>query len=333
MTRITRTPAAPAGSYMTMNPNASDAIGMALVNAFAQRGYATALPDPDTIAITRRDGSQVRGSLAEWRRYAANRSPAELPAMAARYADQAVQALEQGPAAAPAGGGARRMLEEGSLRIRLYPENAFDERMRAALLTRPLAPGLLETVVADLPDSIVPLNRTDLGDVTEDEAFGGALARSIEGEPHYVQATDMDGVKISHIGEQHRYIGAHVHALRRHFPGPLPFGALVAFPLPEYVTVHEIGPDPHLVLAIKTVQDVAAQLAGSGERPVSPQVYWWRPGEYERMDERTGLYSGRVPDLRPVGVQVEQGEDGRLKVGLLGDATGELVQGWEAARR
>src|SRR3954447_21991874 len=26
------------------------------------------------------------------------------------------------------------------------------------------------------------------------------------------------GVKIAHIGEQHRYIGAHAHVLRRHFP-------------------------------------------------------------------------------------------------------------------
>ncbi|WP_173100184.1 hypothetical protein [Actinomadura verrucosospora] len=317
---------------MTMNPNASDAIGMALVNAFAQRGYPCALPDADTIAITRRDGSQVHGSLVEWRRYAVTRPAEELPAMAAQYVDQAVQALEQGPSAAPSGGGARRMMEEGGLRIRLYPEGALDERMRAALLTRPLAPGLLETVVADLPDSIVPLNRADLGDVPEHEAFGNALARSIEAEPHYVQATDVDGVKISHIGEQHRYIGAHAHVLRRHFPGPLPFGALVAFPLPEYVAVHEIGADPHLVLAIKTMQDVAARLAGTGERPVSPQVYWWRPGEYEQMEERAGFYSGRVPDLRPVGVQVEQGEDGRLSVGLHGDTTAELVQGWESAR-
>lgn len=330
MIEITGTPAARDGSYMTMNPN--DAIAAALIDAFARRGYPCSLPDPNTLAITFKDGSQARADISEWRNYAGRNSRADLPGLAAQYADRAVQAFERGPAAAPAGGGVRRMLEEGSLRVRLYPESALDERMRAALVTRPLAPGLLETVVADLPDSIVPLNRADLGDVPEHEAFGAALARSIEAEPHYVQATDVDGVKIAHIGEQHRYIGAHAHVLRRHFPGPLPFGALVAFPLPEYVAVHEIGSDQHLVLALKTMQEVAARLAGNGERPISPQLYWWRPGEYERMEERAGFYSGRVPDLRPVGVQIEQGEDGRLTVGLVGDATAELVQGWEAAR-
>jgi hypothetical protein len=329
MIEITRTPAPRDESYMTMNPN--DVVATALIDAFAQRGYPCSLPDPNTLAVTFRDGSQARADISEWRAHAGRNSREALPGLAAQYADRAVQAFERGPAA-PSGGGARRLLEEGSLRVRLYPESALDERMRAALLTRPLAPGLLETVVADLPDSIVPLNRADLGDVPEHEAFGAALARSVEAEPHYVQATEVDGVKIAHIGEQHRYIGAHAHVLRRHFPGPLPFGALVAFPLPEYVAVHEIGHDPHLVLALKTMQEAAARLAGSGERPISPQVYWWRPGEYERMEVRAGFYSGRVPDLRPVGVQIEQGEDGRLSVGLLGDATAELVQGWEAAR-
>ena len=135
-----------------------------------------------------------------------------------------------------------------------------------------------------------------------------------------------------HVGEQHRYVGAHAQVLARHLPGPLPFGALVAFPLPEYVLLHAIGTDAHLVLAIKTAQDVAAKLAGSGEKPISPQVYWWRPGEYERTDERTALFGGRVPDLVPVGVQVEQGEQGRVNVGLVGEPTGELVRAWEAAR-
>jgi hypothetical protein len=173
--------------------------------------------------------------------------------------------------------------------VRLYPENALDERMRAA------------------------------------------LAQSIEREPHYVQANELNGVKLSNIGERHRYVGAHAQVLRRHFPGPLPFGALVAFPLPEYVMVHEIGMEQHLVLALKTVQDVAARFAGDGDKPITAQVYWWRPGQYETMAERDALFSGRVPDLRPVGVQVEQDGE-RLQVGLVGDHTAELVQGWEAAR-
>ncbi|WP_433478588.1 hypothetical protein ACQPZP_17075 [Spirillospora sp. CA-142024] len=310
-----------------MNPNSHDIIGMALIDAFAQRGYQAALPDPDTVAVTLKDGARVQAGIAEWRAHAGRNPRSALPGIAAQYADQAVQAFERQPAPAPAGG----RLDTGSLRVRLYPENALDEQMRAALVTRPLAPGLLQTVVVDHPDSIVPLNRADLGGLAESEAFGHALTQSIEREPHYVQATDVQGIKIANIGEQHRYIGAHVQVLRRYFPGQLPFGALVAFPLPEYVMVHEIGTEQHLVIALKTVQEVAARLAGTGERPISPQVYWWRPGGYEAMAERDALYGGRVPELRPVGVHVEQGEEG-LKVGLVGDDTALLVQGWEAAR-
>ncbi|MEU8119944.1 hypothetical protein AB0C21_14670 [Spirillospora sp. NPDC049024] len=313
---------------MIVNSNSHDIIGTALVDAFAQRGYQAALPDPDTVAVTLRDGTRVQAGIAEWRAHAGRNPRSALPGIAAQYADQAVQALERRPAPPPAGG----TPDVTSLRVRLYPEEALDERMRAALVTRPLAPGLLQTVVMDYPDSIVPLNRVDLGGLPEAEAFGHALTQSIEREPHYVQTTDVQGIKIANIGEQHRYIGAHVQVLRRYFPGPLPFGALVAFPLPEYVMVHEIGTEQHLVLAMKTVQDAAARLAGTGEKPISQQVYWWRPGDYEALPERDALFGGRVPDLRPVGVQVEQGGE-RLQVGLVGDDTAALVQGWEAARR
>ncbi|WP_024935248.1 hypothetical protein [Actinomadura welshii] len=312
---------------MTMNPSGHDIIGMSLIDAFAQRGYRAELTAPDTVAVTLKDGNRAQADIAQWRQHAGRNPRSALPGIAAQYADQAVQAFERQAPPAPSGGG----LDTASLRVRLYPENALDERMQAALVTRPFAPGLLQAVVVDYPDSIVPLNRADLGGLAEAAAFGHALAQSIEREPHYVQPQDLNGVKMSNIGEQHRYIGAHAQVLRRHFPGPLPFGALVAFPLPEYVTVHEIGTEQHLVLALKTMQDVAARLAGSGEKPITAQVYWWRPGQYEAMAERDALFSGRVPDLRPVGVQVEQDGE-RLQVGLVGDHTAELVQGWEAAR-
>ncbi|MFG2085970.1 MULTISPECIES: hypothetical protein [unclassified Spirillospora] len=310
---------------MNSNP---DIVGMALIDAFAQRGYRAELPTPGTVAVTLRDGTRVQADIAEWRSHAGRNARSALPGIAAQYADQAVGAFEGRPAPAPGGGGP----DTGDLRVRLYHENALDERMRAALLTRPLAEGLLQTVVVDRPDSMSPLNRTELGGLGEAEAFGAALTHSIEREPHYVQANDVQGLKIVTIGGQHRYVAAHVHVLRRYVPGPLPFGALVTFPLPEYVMVHEIGMDRHVVVAMKTLQDTAGTFAATGEKPISPRVYWWRPGDYEAMPEREALHGGRVPDLRLVGVQVEQGEEG-LKVSVAGEATAELVRGWEAARR
>ncbi|MFD0688549.1 hypothetical protein [Actinomadura fibrosa] len=304
-----------------MNANTPDIIGSALVDAFAQRGYAASLPDPETVSVTLRDGTRVQAGIREWREHARRSAPEHLPGIAARYADQAVRAFERNSAPAPA------MTDD--LRVRLYPEEALDERMRAALVTRTLAPGLVQAVVADHPDTMMPLNRADLGGANENAVFGKALAHSIEDEPHYIQTHDVEGVRVAHIGERHRYIGAHVHVLGRYFPGPLPYGALLAFPVPEYVLFHGIGTDKHLVTVLATLQDLAAKHVSVGERPITAQIYWWRPGAYEHMDEREALASGLVPDLRPVGVQIDTDGEG-VEVGMLTEDTGDLIQLWLA---
>ena len=158
----------------------------------------------------------------------------------------------------------------------------------------------------DLPDSIVPLNRSDLGHRTENEVFGAALRASIHREPHYVETQQLWGVPITHIGQTHRYVGAHAHALKRHLRHA-GLGALVSFPVPEYVLVHVIG-DVHLVAAMETMQSLSRTHVEQGEHPLTPQVYWWRPGAHEDLPEEQALGSGLVPDLRPVEIEVDHEE-------------------------
>ncbi|MFC6878989.1 hypothetical protein [Actinomadura yumaensis] len=305
---------------MAMEHETSDIVGSALLEAFAQRGLQAALPEPGTVSVVLPDGSQARADIRGWRDHAERGPRSELARVAGEYADQAVAAFGRHAAApAQAGGGA------ANLRVRLYPEAAFDEEMRAALVTRRLAPGLLQTVVVDHPDSIMPLNRADLGGTSEEEVFGAALTRSIEDEPHHVTAEAADEVRLVTIGERHRYVGAHVQVLARYVDGPLPYGALVSFPLPEYVVTHSIGGGNSVFTAIATLQDVTAKLAAAGEKPISSQVYWWRPGAYERMPEKEALYSGRVPDLAPVGVVFD---DTGQSVSPLTAESDELIRAW-----
>ncbi|UBU17980.1 hypothetical protein [Nonomuraea gerenzanensis] len=289
-----------------------DIIGQALVRAFADRGYAATLPDPATISVRLADGSSANADIGSWREHAISFGGAGLAEAAAGYAEQAVRAFER----------AATELPEPDLRVRLYPEEALGD-MAGALVARRLAPGLMETVVIDYPDSIVPLDRSRLGGRQEQAVFGAALLHSIDKEPHYAESATVHGVPVTHVGGAHRYVGAHVHVLRRHV-GQAPRGALVSFPLPEYLLVHEIG-DVHLFAAMEAMQELSQRLFDSGDKPVSPRLYWWRPGAYEEQPESQALYGADVPDLRPVGIRVDHQDK---SVAFLTADTDELVELW-----
>ncbi|MBC6462074.1 hypothetical protein [Actinomadura sp. HBU206391] len=296
-----------------------DIIGTALLEAFAQRGYAATLPDPMTVSVELPNGSSVSADITEWRRHAGRSSRAALPGIAAQYADQAATAFQRhdGPARND------QILSE-NLRLRLYTDETLGD-MRDALVTRRLAPGLLETVVVDHPDALMPLNRSDVGGTPENSVFGTALSLSLGKEPHYIETVAVQGVDVMHIGGTHRYVSSQVHALRRHVePASVPYGALVAFPLPEYVLVHPIG-GAHLFAAMEAVQDLSRRLFEAGDKAISTQVFWWRPGSYERLPEEEALNSGQVPDLRPVGIQVDHRA---MSVAAQSADTSELIDLW-----
>lgn len=296
----------------------SDIIGDALLEAFAKRGYEAGLPEPATLSIVLPDGATATTDISGWRQHAGRNSRADLPRLAAEFADQAVTAFARDKPEI------ERFLAEGSLRLRLYPEDQLNDEMREALVTRPLAPGLLETVVVDYPDTMMPLNRSKLGDVTENEVFGAAIKASLEKEPHYTRNDEIFGVPIMTVGETHRYVGVHLHLLHRH-AGPAPFGALVAVPIPEYVIVHVIGKEHHLIAGMEAMQALARTHVENGEKPITSQVFWWRPGQYEQLPEPHAFASGLVPELRPVAIEVDH--DDKSVAALTAD-TGELIDLW-----
>jgi class 3 adenylate cyclase len=300
---------------------ASDVVGGALLRAFAERGFQATLTDAMTVRVILPDGSGVAADITAWRQHAQSSPPDALPKLAADYADRAAAAFGR-HGGRPQNEG---VLSAENLRVRIYPDEFLGD-MAGALVTRRLAPGLIETVVVDYPDSLSPLNRADLGGGTpESRVFGLALAASIGREPHYVDNDMVNGVPVTHIGGTHRYVNSHVHVLRRHVdPASARYGALVAFPLPEYVLVHAIG-GVHLFAAMESVQTLARRLFETGEKPVSPQVYWWRPGRYEQLPEEDALNSGQVPDLRPVGIAFDHD---KMSVAAQSTDTNELIDLW-----
>ena len=299
----------------------SDIFGEVLQRAFAERGFRAAMIDRDTLEIAKPGQDAWTIHIDAFRQSASLSSRAELPGLAADYAERAAAAFARDKA------GIDDVLAAGQLRLRLYNEEDLGE-LRDSLVARSLAPGLLETVVIDYPESLSPLQRSALGRLSENEAFGAAIHWSLDREPHYVQTDEVYGVPITFVGEQHRYIGAHLHLLLRHVNGHAPFGALVAVPIPEYVIIHVIGADTHLFAAMEAMQDLARTHYEKGEKPLTTQVYWWCPGDYERIPVPDSFSSGRLPDLRPVGLQFDHDEE---TVSPLTPYTDDLVALWMEA--
>jgi hypothetical protein len=323
-----------------------DSAADVLIHAFSGHGCTAYLGAPNTLIIRFPDGGKGSVDITEWRMFASRTPYPALPGHAAQWAQAVVykqRTKNPGPPApapwappspAPWAPGAPAhqskvggMIAAGTLRVRLYPEDAFGHPpgLREAMLVRPLAEGLVQAVAEDRPDSISPVNRVDLGGVPEHEAFGAGLRAAIDKEDHYVDRQEVRGFPFTVIGGQNRYVGARIHVLGRHVrPGRV--GALVAFPLPEYIFVHEIG-DKVIFEAMDILEDLARTFEGRGEKPISSKIFWWRPGRYEQLPEQQALSSGQVPDLRVVGVDMERNGN-EVNVRTRNEATLELIDLW-----
>jgi hypothetical protein len=306
-----------------------DIAANALISAFSGHGCTAYLGDPNTLVVRFPDGGKGSVDIAEWRMFAGRTPPPALPGAAAQWVQAVVYKQRTKRPAAPVQQRSEvgRMIAEGSLRVRLYPEDALSHPpgLREALVVRPLAPGLIQVLAEDQRDSTTLVNRVDLGGIPEEQAFGAGLRAAIEKDGHYSERKEIRGVPITVVGGEHRYIGAHVQVLGRH-ARPGRFGALVTFPLPEYICVHEIG-ETVIFEAMETLQDLSRTFVEKGEKPISSQLFWWRPGRYEQQPETQALSSGQVPDLRPVGVDMERAGN-EVKVRAHNDATLELIDLW-----
>jgi hypothetical protein len=309
-----------------MTPANSDDI---LIQAFAAEGFAVSFVGPTTLSVSLPDVSDFKVDIGEWYTGVQQVPPAILPELAAEFAASFGRGFRRSSQRAAALDAVyadiEKMLAEETLRVRIYPEDALAQPpdLRDSLVTRALTPGLVEAVVIDKPDSIVSLPRTALGGKTVHQVMGAALHASLTREPIYAHTEDVFGVPFTYIGETQRYVGSHIHVLSR-YVGPAPYGALVSFPLPEYLLVHEIG-TVHLIHAMEVMQEVTDGLFKQGERGISAQLYWWQPGSYEQASEQERLASGEVPDLRPVGVEVDREE--KSITPLTADA-GDLMNRW-----
>ncbi|MDA2803950.1 hypothetical protein [Nocardiopsis suaedae] len=269
-----------------------DTVGHTVLRALAGQGFSAVFLDPGTIGL-KTEGFAGKVDARGYRSAVEGRPMADVEALAADFARDCARDLGRAShqPESVSGDGVQ------ALRLRLYPESALTEEIRAGLVTRELAPGLWETVAVDFPDSVQALQRSALDGTgaSPEQAFQAAIRNSVEEPAEITPHEGPGGIPLVHIGGEHPYMAAHVHALDRALGGAPPSGALVALPVPQVVIAHPIG-GHHPIAALETLQEVAAHFV-QGDKPITDQVFWWRPD---------GAPDAR-PDLRPVRVEVDHG--------------------------
>lgn len=207
--------------------------------------------------------------------------------------------LERVGAAGPVAPAAAPAAEALRLRVR----SDLPDQLVHGMVSRPLAQGVWEIVAVDQPTSMMLLPRP--ADRDEAALFRDAVTNTVE-EPFTLDRIDEAPIPLLHIGGTHEYMAAHVHVLSRYLAGPFADGALVAFPVPQVVLVHQIA-DRHPFVAAGVLQQLAEAVVADGEKPISGQVFWWRPSPRELAAPGRDVETGHRPDLRPVTVQVGSG--------------------------
>ncbi|RMI34340.1 hypothetical protein [Nocardia stercoris] len=261
-------------------PNDFDTANSVLRQAFSVHGVRMTQRGDAGATLFTADGS-YRFDLRPWLGETLSLTGVELAAAARRRVAATLAQL--------AAGTLPMDFDSHILRVRMYAEESLADRADS-IVTRRLAPGLSEAVVIDLPEGPQLLAHGEL-DGSTDEIFAAAVAQSLSGEIHTVSTQELGYGTVTVVTGPHRYVGATIHDLAAHVdPEILAHGAVVSFPLPEYLLVYPLGQnDVHEMLFDMRTATTELFDAGAG---VSPHCYWWRPG------------SGLLPDLQPVGVGI-----------------------------
>jgi hypothetical protein len=179
------------------------------------------------------------------------------------------------------------------LRIRLFPDASMGGTDLGDTVSRPLAPGILEALVYDFPDSVAGVLGEHLAawPVGEDAAMLIARANTTA-EPATRAVTNLDGMSFDGL-EGGMYTASHVFDLTALLP-PDNQGAIVTIPNRHTLVWYPIV-DASAGDALTRIIAFASLLFEQGPGSISNQLYWWRNGDliHIPIDWRRG------PDIFP----------------------------------
>jgi hypothetical protein len=170
---------------------------------------------------------------------------------------------------------------QDQVRLRLWPDGR--EAEEGQIIAMPVMPGVRVAVCVDLPDSVVMVTPALLSrwGLQPGQAFAlgmrNVLRETVEEEvlegPLGAQIHVHSGPGLS--------VSARALALERWVKAP--HGALVAVPDEHHLIFFPLD-DHRAVVAMQAVWVLAQGAYRDAERPVSPDLMWWQPGRFTKIE-------------------------------------------------
>ncbi|GII93823.1 hypothetical protein [Sinosporangium siamense] len=169
-------------------------------------------------------------------------------------------------------------LEQVRPMLRTSVQLADDIPDLTQVVGRHLTSDLVELLTVGYGGASRPLRPEEAGcwPVPSGEALDLAVSNVRDDERLAVEQGELGGVPVWRLSGSTVGAAAHLRWLADYVPVPAA-GALVAFPGNSTMVVHPVR-GIGVVRAIERLRLYAQREYDGGDRPVSPQIYWWRDG-------------------------------------------------------
>ncbi|MEV3989887.1 immunity 49 family protein [Streptomyces sp. NPDC049837] len=238
-------------------------------------------------------GTQSLHNLAEYCRRADPRAWPEL-------VDRHLSALERATHAKP--DAPERVLENAYLR--LVPDDAFPPEVASSFrYARKIAPGLLETLALDLPETVRVLDDKDVARTGLEALRTAGRANLVEEPVEYDTVRTESGATLHVVSGESMFVASKALVLGelaravtgRELPAE---GALFTVPSRHYLAFHPLE-DRQVVGAVNDLAAFGLGAHNDNPGPLSPRLYWWHEGAITcltHIDEATRSFSVEPPD-------------------------------------
>jgi hypothetical protein len=170
-------------------------------------------------------------------------------------------------------------------RVRLHPERFAGPDWDPQIVSRPFTADVVAIVVADLPDTIQVLRRSDLeaSELDEEEVWDEAWGQTrLSGRPEHDEVSETSGAPIRSMLGSNFFTASLVRYLPDLVGEIGEQGALVAIPRRHTILAHVIT-DARVAYAVNTMVPWTVRLFDEGPGSISRGVYWWREGSLELL--------------------------------------------------
>jgi hypothetical protein len=164
--------------------------------------------------------------------------------------------------------------ERARLRIRIVPERSVQGEALGASVAKPVAPGLVASLVLEGKDGGEPVTpeMANRWNVSTSALFAAARDNH---KRRKVKKETGQGFEVGVLMGDDPDTASEILFLEHYIKVEPPAGTIVVVPTQRAVLYHEVH-DKKAVDALQTVLVIGHQLFQQGPSPVLPLLYWWR---------------------------------------------------------